>query len=200
MNPIPRDKSYESTLRDGTRVLIRPVVPEDKPYFSTGFRHLSPRSRYLRFLRPVRELTGRDLKFFTEIDHVNHVAWGALARLPDGDRGIGVARYVRRPEDPQTAEGAVTIIDEYQHRGVGSRLIGALYWSALMSGITSFEGYVLAENERMKRLIRILGGELTAEGHGVMRARVSVVRDYESLPDTKVAAILKDVIRSLSEG
>ena len=126
------------------------------------------------------------------------MAWGALVPSPDGDRGIGVARYVRKPDDPATAEATIVIIDEFQHRGIGSRLLGALYWSALSDGIEAFEGYILQENERMKRLLRILNAEMIVEGNGLIRVRVAVVRDYLALPDAQVFNILKWVITELS--
>lgn len=195
---LPIQKTLEFTLRDDTPILIRPILPDDKSLFIEGFTHLSRQSRYLRFMSPIRELSPKDLKFFTEIDYDSHMAWGALIRSSGGDRGIGVARYIRKPDDPRTAEAAVVIIDEFQHRGVGSRLIGALYWSALMSGIETFEGHILQENERMKRLLRILNAEMVLEGYGVIRVRVAVVRDYLSLPDTHVFNVMKWVITELS--
>jgi hypothetical protein len=192
-----RKLTYEFTLRDGTPVLLRPVQRDDKDLFLEGFKHLSLESRYLRFMRPVRQLTTGDLKFFTEIDYDNHMAWGALVNTPSEVRGIGVARYVREPTDPRRAETAIVIIDEYQHRGVGSRLIGALYWSALINEIDIFEGYILEENKRMRRLLKILNAEIESEGHGVLKARVAVVRDYLSLPDTPRLNMVKQVVTEL---
>ncbi len=199
MDTIPPDKSLELNLRDGTPIQVRPIVPEDKPYFTEGFEQLSVQSRYLRFMRPIPALLEDDLKFFTEIDYVNHMAWGVLRRAPTGDQGIGVARYVRYPRNPKCAEAAVTIIDEFQHRGIGTLLIGALYWSALNSGIESFEGYILAENERMMRLLRILNAEVAFEQHGVVRAKVTVVKNLETLPDTHIGRVLKQIVETLSQ-
>ncbi len=150
-------------------------------------------------MRPIPALHDKDLKFFTEIDYVNHMAWGALRRTPTGDQGVGVARYVRRPEDPRCAEAAVTIIDEFQHRGVGTLLIGALYWSALSSGRESFEGHSLAENDHMMRLLRILNARMTFEQYGVVHASVSVVKDPETLPDTHIGRVLKMIVETLSQ-
>ena len=198
-DPTPRIKSLEVSLLDGTPVLIRPVTPEDKHFFIEGFELLSKQSRYLRFMRPLKVLSERDLKFFTEIDHVNHMAWGALCPSPEGDQGVGVARYVRNPENPREAEAAVTIIDAFQHRGIGTLLAGALYWSALENGIESFVGYVLAENQHMLRLLRILNAEMKPEGHGVIRVRVSVIKDVETVPDSRVGQVLKQTVKALSE-
>ena len=150
-------------------------------------------------MRPIPALHKKDLKFFTEIDYVNHMAWGALRKAPTGDQGIGVARYVRNPRNPKCAEAAVTIIDEFQHRGVGTLLMGALYWSALSNGIESFEGYILAENKSMMRLLRILNAELAYEQHGVVHAKVSVVKNPETLPDTHIGRVLKQIVEILSQ-
>ncbi len=199
MDTIPPDITLEWNLRDGTPIRIRPVVPDDKPFFTEAFEQLSAQSRYLRFMRPVPALHNSDLRFLTEIDYMEHMAWGALSRTPTGDKGIGVARYVRHPGNPRCAEAAVTIIDEFQHRGVGTLLIGALYWSALRSGIESFEGYILTENEHMMRLLQVMNARLTFERYGAVHARVSVVKDPMTLPDTHIGRILKQVVKALSD-
>ena len=82
-------------LRDGSEVLVRAVRPEDKPLFVAGWSELSDESVYRRFLQPRDALSVDELAFFTEIDHVDHEAIGALD--PATREGVGVARYVREP-------------------------------------------------------------------------------------------------------
>ena len=80
-------------LRDGSELAIRPIWPTDKKRLLKGFEQLSPESRYRRFLQPMPHLTGRLVRYLTEIDHHDHEALVALGA--DNDEPIGVARYVR---------------------------------------------------------------------------------------------------------
>ena len=76
----------------------------------------------MRFLTGNKnELSPAELRYFTEIDHHDHEALGAVDRA--NGRGVGVARYVRSLEDSQTAELAVTVVDEWQGRGLGTELV-----------------------------------------------------------------------------
>src|SRR5687768_7659943 len=94
-------------LRDGGEVLIRPVRAEDKPLFAQGWQRFGEESRYRRFMGAKRRLSTRELSFFTELDHVDHEALGALD--PSSGEGLGVARYVRDPDRPDAAEAAVSV-------------------------------------------------------------------------------------------
>jgi hypothetical protein len=111
-------------LRDGSAVLIRPVRRADARLLADGFARLSARSRRLRFPTPKTALSPAELRYFTDVDHHDHEALGALNH--PGGRGVGIARYVRDADDPQTAEIAVTIIDDRQGRGPGTELMAQL--------------------------------------------------------------------------
>ena len=83
-------------LRDGSVVLIRQVRSTDAPLLADGFARLSERSRRLRFLGRKRTLTEADLRFFTDVDHHDHEALGALDHVRGGGvvhRGSGIAEY-----------------------------------------------------------------------------------------------------------
>ena len=86
-------------LDDGTRVLIRPIRSDDKRLLQEGIQHLSPRSRYLRFLHYLEQLTPAELRYLTEIDYQNHFAWVALSLDQPDQIGLGVARYIRATAD-----------------------------------------------------------------------------------------------------
>ncbi|MGZ6855331.1 MAG: GNAT family N-acetyltransferase, partial [Mycobacteriaceae bacterium] len=105
-------------LRDGSDVLIRQVQPGDAPLLAEGFRRLSTESRWLRFLTGKPKLSQAELRYFTEVDHHDHEALGALNHV-DG-RGLGIARYIRHDDDPEAAEIAVTVVDDWQGRGLGT--------------------------------------------------------------------------------
>ena len=81
------------TLRDGSVVVIRRVTSQDAPLLAEGFARLSLESRQLRFLTSKSTLSAAELRYFTEIDHHDHEALGALD--PADGRGLGIARYIR---------------------------------------------------------------------------------------------------------
>ncbi len=147
------DTGEHVVLRDGSEVLIRAVRPEDKPLFVEGWSELSDESVYRRFLQPRDSLNVDELAFFTEIDHVDHEAIGALA---DG-RGVGVARYVRDAERPHVAEAAVTVVDAWQGRGLGGKLLRRLTARATENRLRAFSASLFARNDAMLTLFEQLG-------------------------------------------
>lgn len=140
-------------LRDGTRVVIRPIEPDDRVGLADGFERLSPESRYRRFFAAVAQLSERDLDHLTQVDHHDHEA---LVAIVEGTgEGIGVARYVRT--GPDVAEPAMVVLDDWQGRGAGSRLLDALVERAREEGIRRFEAPVLAYNADAIHLLASLG-------------------------------------------
>src|SRR5439155_6933612 len=109
------------TLRDGTRMVVRPITPDDKDLLLDGFAHLSEQTRFRRFLGYMDKLRAPLLRYLTEIDYVDHFAWVGLDA--DKNKGIGVARYVRMHDDPAAAEAAIVVVDDYQRRGAGTILL-----------------------------------------------------------------------------
>jgi GNAT superfamily N-acetyltransferase len=139
-------------LRDGSVVLIRQVHSGDAPLLADGFARLSPESRQLRFLTGKAHLTPSELRYFTEIDHHDHEALGAVD--PVDGRGIGVARYIRDTEDPKGAEVAVTVVDDWQRRGLGTELLNRLADRGRKEGILHFTALVAADNAAVVRLLQ----------------------------------------------
>ena len=193
---LPEDAGVLLHLRDGSRVLVRPIRPEDRTRLEQGMEWLSPRSRYLRFHSMVQRLTSSQLTYLTEVDHHDHEALVAL----DPDRpdlpGVGVARYIRLEEDPTIAEAAVTVVDDYQGRGIGTALLGLLEPLARERGIHTFRNYVLAENTAMLDIFRQLDGELVPEGSGLYRVDVPIPEDPGAQPDTPAGRWVASVGRA----
>lgn len=186
-------QSMELTLRDGTPVVIRPIRPDDRDRLQEGFAKLSQRSVYLRFHTSMRMLSAAQLDYLTEVDHVDHVALVAARGDPEGP-GLGVARYVRLKEDAEVAEAAITVIDEWQGRGLGTLLLGALAAAALRNGVRVFRNYVLAENRAMIALFDELGAQRTREA-SVYRIDFLVPVTLEDLPDTPAGRVIKAAAR-----
>ena len=142
-------------LRDGSEVVIRPVAPEDKPLFVAGWERFGETSRLRRFMGVKQRLSTEELAFFTDLDHADHEALGAID--PDTGDGLGVARYVREPARPDTAEAAVSVIDSWQGRGLGGALLERLTERACQNGIRRFTAELRADNRAMLRLFEHLG-------------------------------------------
>ena len=155
--------SYQETaeLSNGQRVRIRPIRPSDKKMLLEGFEQLSPQSRYARFMTPKKSLSERELRYLTELDGIDHFAIGALRRhLVSRDQGVGSARFVRLSGQPDTAEPAVTILDGFQGKGLGTLLLQPLLEAAWERDIRWFRSELLAGNVAMKRLAESLSPEV----------------------------------------
>jgi GNAT superfamily N-acetyltransferase len=142
-------------LRDGSRVRIRQLRRSDGPVLLRGFRRLSPESRYRRFLTPTPELSEGTVRYLVEIDHRNHEALMALDE--QRNEGVGVARYVRDPGRPDAAEVAVTVVDDWQGRGLGTLLLEGITMRAREEGVDTFTALMLVESKQMMDLLRRLG-------------------------------------------
>lgn len=168
----------ELSLSDGTPIRVRPIVPSDKDHLTAGMRRMSEDSRHFRFMGGLSELSSQQLRYFTEIDYVNHFALGALALDRDPPLGIAVARYVRDPAKPHVAEPAISVIDAYQHRGLGSLLLDQLMTVALAHDITHFRATLLADNEPMKQLFMRQGAAFEYQGSGVVAAEFALPKSH----------------------
>jgi GNAT superfamily N-acetyltransferase len=180
-------------LRDGATVRIRPIVPGDKQHLIDGFGRLSEQSRYRRFLSPMDDLSPELLRQLTEIDYTDHFAWIAFSMDLPGHPGLGVARYVRVPGEAEVAEAAVTVVDDFQRRGLGTLLLQALGAVALENGIKRFRGYALADNRAIRELTD--GASITHEAPGMVRIEVDLPAQAEELRSTPMYDILRAVAR-----
>ena len=153
----------ERILRDGTRLVIRPIRPSDKAQLSAGLSSLSELSRHRRFLSPKVRFTTAELRYLTELDGHDHVA--LVAHLMDGT-GVGVARYVRLPGGGTTADVAIVVADSMQGRGLGSLMAELLAGVAARHGIERFSADILSDNVPAQRLMAHLNGHLERHHDG----------------------------------
>jgi GNAT superfamily N-acetyltransferase len=131
---------------------MRPISPADKAALESAFERLSPESRYRRFLSQTPRLSARELAYLTEVDHRRHEA--VIAFDVATGQAVGTARYVRDSYDQRIAEPAVTVVDEWQGRGLGRALLERLVSHARAQGVQEFRATVLADNEPMLQLLR----------------------------------------------
>jgi RimJ/RimL family protein N-acetyltransferase len=147
----PRPHGEHVRLRDGAEIVIRQVGPEDAAQLKIAFERLGAVSRYRRFLAPLDHLTPKQLSYLTRVDHTDHEAIAALDAVT-GD-GIGIARFVRDPDDAAMAEVAIVVADAWQGRGVGTALVERLAARARAVGVRRITARMLVGNEAARRLI-----------------------------------------------
>lgn len=160
------DASYRETavLRDGSRVTLRLVRPDDKALLRRGFERLSPESRYRRFLSAKTELSDAELVYLTEVDGHDHFAMGAVTEDADGhEEGVAIGRFIRSRTDPRAAEVAVAVVDDWQRKGLGTLLLLRLVAAARERGIERFAGQVLASNQAIRDVLAQLPSVRTRE-------------------------------------
>ena len=147
-----RKYRVDDKLKDGTSVTIRAIRPDDKDRIAEAFKNLESESIYSRFFRHKKELSDKDLKTITEVDFENTVA--LVITIPaDGGKEtiIGAGRYVLYdPPNPlRRAEIACAVEEDFQGRGIASRILRHLTRIAREKGVLQFEAQVLRENAAM---------------------------------------------------
>jgi RimJ/RimL family protein N-acetyltransferase len=186
-----------ATLRDGTPVLLREARPEDAPLVQMGFAQLSDRSRQFRFLRATPRLSDDDLSFLVGADS-NEVI-GALDVSGEVAEPVGLARYVRMPTQPETAEVAVTVVDSHQGRGLGTLLFGCLAWQAERTGIRRFVALVHQGNAPMRGLLEELGASVEEDHGGELQYVLPLHSDQRAYPATPAGDAFRTAA-ALAEG
>jgi RimJ/RimL family protein N-acetyltransferase len=146
-------------LRGGMEVEIRAIVPGDAARLKAAHGRLSPESKYSRYLAPKPDLTSADTRYLVEIDGTDHVALVAIS-VEDPELILGVARFVRLPEDPRAAEFAIVVGDPWQRQGLASKLLERLADAAVERGIDRFRATMLSDNVAAHRLVERLAGRL----------------------------------------
>lgn len=185
-------------MRDDSRALLRWVREGDIPRFRAGFEQLSDTARFSRFFDHLNRLSEAQLRYFTQIDYVNHMAWGALDLDRPSVPGLGVARYVRLPKQQHVADLAVTIADPAQGTGLGTVLMACLHLSAAESGFTSFSCDVLDSNRPFADRLQRLGAEVTGHDDGIISLRWAVCGGPDTVVgDSNSAGVFRDVMQRL---
>lgn len=166
------DWQEERRLADGTPVRLRLLRPDDRAKLVAGFARLSDASRYARFFTAMPRLPDGTLDRLLATDGWNHVAIAAEAgdQPPATAEGLGVARFIRLDEAPDTAEAAVAVVDHMQRRGLGKLLLARLAAAARERGIGHFRAEVMGTNDAMLALLH----DVAATAHPHYQGSVAV--------------------------
>lgn len=154
IRPYPRETEICETLADGTRVLLRPVCPEDERYYADFFAHLSPEDVRMRLFSPKKSLSHAFVARLTQIDYAREMAFVAISI--EDDALLGVSRMVADP-DYLRAEYAVIVRTDFQGKGLGWALMEKLIAYAKAEGLVELHGHIMSENTTMLQMSREFG-------------------------------------------
>lgn len=151
--PYPIELERELPLKDGTKVRMRAIRPDDADRERAFVAAMSDTSRYYRFLHPLAQLSDDMIARFTQLDYAREMALIALTTEPSGGEGeiVGVARYYPNA-DGKSVEFAIAVGDAWQGKGLGTQLMQNLVASATEAGFESIEGTILSGNSGMLTL------------------------------------------------
>jgi CRP-like cAMP-binding protein len=182
--------------RDGARLWIRPLLPTDRGKLADAQPGFSRESHYRRFFS-APPLTDKVIEYLIDVDYVDHFAWAVLAAEEPGEPGVASARYIRERAAPDTAEVAFSVIDDYQGRGIGTLLLGALAVAAGENGVRRFRARLLTENQPMRAVFRRAGARMEFAEPGVLETVFDVPGAGVGLPDLSTADALRDTTRDV---
>ena len=157
----PSKYQWEVPL-DGENVLLRPIRPEDEPLWSEMIESLSPVTAEYRFFGPVREITKSMLVRYCHVDYDREIAIAAVTQ-PKGKKKkvmLGIARLTIETANAEQGEFAIVVRDDYQRKGIGTKLMDALIQAARDRHVREIYGLVLAANPGMARFSESLGFDI----------------------------------------
>jgi len=154
-----RDYAVSEVLKHGTRVTIRAIRPEDRSAFLEAFRLLEKDSLYTRFFSARSDLSDAELDRAVNVDFVREVALVVTTETARGETIIAGGRYIacEAPNTERSAELAFAVEEDYQGRGIASRLLAHLTTIARGQGLTHFEADVLTQNSSMLAVFKRCG-------------------------------------------
>lgn len=186
----------ETVLNDGTPIAIRPVGPADEARLKDGIAALSKRSRYLRFFSGAAAPPQSVIDKLVAVDGHDHLAWGALLSAVEGTPAIGITHAFRDADDPDTAEFAVGVRDEYHGRGVGRLLAAVLLLDCQREGYREFKVHILADNRGALGLARSLGAQRQGSEGPVIELEIDVAEAIASLRQVEDVPGLAAIFRA----
>ncbi|MDB5596348.1 MAG: family N-acetyltransferase [Hyphomicrobiales bacterium] len=176
--PYPKGWERELTLRDGAKIFVRPVRPEDEHLYRRFFESIPALDLRLRFFAPVKEFSHTFVARLTQIDYAR--AFAICAIEPETGRMLGGVRLIKDAE-ATSGEYAILLLPEFKGRGLGWNLMKLMIEYAEDEGLTRIEGQVLAENTTMLTMCEQLGFQVRddPEEHGIKLVRL----DLNRMPD-----------------
>jgi len=158
MHPDLADWQRHDVLPDGTRVFVRPLVPDDAALYPEFASDVTVEDARLRFFAPISELSDERIAELTQIDYDRAMAFAAIEEA--SGKLLGVVR-LHLDADGMAGEFAVIVRSRIKGHGLGWLLMRRMIDYARAAGLKRVHGQVLAENTTMLQMSRELGFRIT---------------------------------------
>ncbi len=179
--PYPKNYSFKWQLKDGRRVAIRPIRPEDEHLIDQLFQSFSEATMRFRFFQLVKEMSHDTLTRYCNIDYDREIAM--IAEFTRGRRKIiGVSRLILQP-DGRHGEFAVAVGDKWQGLGLGSKLVDTIIQIGKGIGLESIGGDVLTKNLKMIQLCRRRGFRIQQLDEELVKASLDLRKPRTNTPN-----------------
>ncbi|HVA73097.1 MAG TPA: GNAT family N-acetyltransferase [Acidimicrobiales bacterium] len=192
LRPVP------ATLKDGTPVWIRPLLPQDRAVFRSVVAHFSQDSLRRRFFS-VGTPSEATIEYLTDIDYIDHFAWVVLDAT-EPHEGLASARFVRT-NTHDLAEVAFGTAESHHGRGLATLLLGAIGVAAVEAGVSRLVAHVLDDNVPMRAVFAKAGATTVFEEPGVLRVTMASEAAASVLPNATrdlLAAAVHDIVTAAS--
>ena len=173
VRPYPSQWQRHLEMRDGRRVFVRPIRPEDEPLIHEFLRHVTSQDLRLRFFAPMKEFTHEFIARLTQLDYARAMAFVAFDEATN--EIVGVVR-IHSDSIYENGEYAILLRSDLKGRGLGWALMQLIIEYAKSEGLKAISGEVLQENTVMLEMCRELGFEVKTDPveHGVCNVKLTL--------------------------
>jgi acetyltransferase len=173
VRPYPSQWQRHIEVKDGWRVFVRPIRPEDEPLIHELLRHVTAHDLRLRFFAPMKEFTHEFIARLTQLDYARAMAFVAFDEVTN--QMVGVVR-IHSDSIYETGEYAILLRSDLKGRGLGWALMQLIIEYARSEGLKEISGDVLQENTVMLEMCRSLGFAIKADPveHGLCDVKLKL--------------------------
>jgi len=173
VRPYPSQWQRHLEVKDGWRVFVRPIRPEDEPLIHEFLRHVSSHDLRLRFFAPMKEFSHEFIARLTQLDYARAMAFVAFDEA--SNELLGVVR-IHSDSIYESGEYAILLRSDLKGRGLGWALMQMIIEYARSEGLKAISGDVLTENTVMLAMCRSLGFEVKSDPteHDICNVRLAL--------------------------
>ena len=168
ISPYPKKYEMLWALKNGQKVLLRPIKPEDEPMWLEMFQTFSEESIRYRFFQILKDTPHEVRVRYCNIDYDREIA--IVPELEEnGQRKIlGVTRLSIEP-DGKSGEMAFIVTDYWQGLGLGTKMVDYVLDIAKEKGIETVYAIMLQDNYRALALTKKMGFTLEYLSDGTVK-------------------------------